>query len=737
MLILCGWIGLGQAQNLKQCLKYGEECMNAGDYHQAITFYEKALEFDSASIDVLNKYAGALYAYNYYEKALYYYDKVAKKGNGKLYPESIYYKALLQKNLGLYREAIITWKQVKKVLGRKAKSYYGLKSKQEMKACNWAYKSRNDSTDWEIKPAEFNTEDSEFSPLIFGEDQFISSMKARETKAQVVLDDDYRIQIYKKEGSDFTALDSIINSTIGDNGEAVFSADGKRMYFTRCIEEEPCHIYISRYKGGKWTKPDKLGVVNDNKSSSVQPFLFEDNGQEYLLFSSDREGTIGGLDIWYSEVRYDGNEYSQPKNLGKIVNTPDDEVSPYYNIIEKRLYFSSSWHYGYGGMDVFSSNGSMGGRFSKPRNLGKPVNSLANDIYYKKVDLFKAQLSSNRTGSLSQTHGNCCNDVYIVELPQDEPEQEKYQDLEDLNRHLPVTLYFHNDRPNPNTVDTFTTLNYLTTYDRYHDMIPEYKQKYSAGLKGQKAEDARSDIEDFFFNRVDKGVEDLELFTRLLLVELQKGQKIEMTVQGYASPLAKTEYNVKLTYRRISSMINYLKSYDNGKLKPYIEGTSPDGGSLSFIQIPFGEYTADQTTSDNPNDQKNSVYSRKAAQERKIEIQSVQIKNESDSTYAEIHFDKEVHDFGVLNQPDKLEHTFTYENTGQEDLTIESAISSCECVTIDFEKVTLKPGEKSTIRVEFDPSEQSGKNMYSFIIKNNGFPKEKVLSVTADVVIEE
>ncbi len=734
VLILCGWMSLGQAQSLKQCLKYGEESMRAGDYHQAITFYEKALNYDSASIDVLNKYAGALYAYNNYPKALYYYTKVANKGKGKIYPESIYYKALLQKNMGMYRESITTWKQVKKVLGRKSKSYYGLKSRQEMKACNWAYKSRKDSSDWEIKPADFNTEDSEFSPLMVGDEQYISSMKARETKAQVVLDEDYRIQIYKKEGSGFTALDSVINSVTGDNGEAVFSEDGKRLYFTRCVGEEPCQIYIARKNGDSWSNPDKLGVVNQKGKSSVQPFVFSNSGKEYLLFSSNRDGGQGGLDIWFSEVSNNGNQYSEPKNLGKIVNSPDDEISPYYNVIEKRLYFSSTWHYGYGGMDVFSSNGTLGGKFSKPRNLKKPVNSVANDIYYKKTDLFKAQLSSNRTGSLSQTHGNCCNDVYIVELPQDEPEKEEYKDLEDLNRHLPVTLYFHNDRPNPNTLDTFTTLNYLTTYNRYHDMIPEYKQKYSAGLKGQKAEDSRSDIEDFFFNKVDKGVEDLELFTRLLLVELEKGQKIEMTVQGYASPLAKTEYNVKLTYRRISSMINYLKEYDNGRLRPYIDGTSSDGGSLSFIQIPFGEYTADQTTSDNPNDQKNSVYSRKAAQERKIEIQSVQIKNESDSTYAEIHFDSEVYDFGVLNSLEKLEHTFTYTNTGKENLSVESVESECPCVTIDFEKTTLKPGEKASFKISFDPSQQKGKNMYPIKVTNNGFPKEKVLSVTADIL---
>src|SRR5690606_28269842 len=119
--------------------------------------------------------------------------------------------------------------------------------------------------------------------------------------------------------------------------------------------------------------------------------------------------------------------------------------------------------------------------------------------------------------------------------------------LEDLNKYLPVTLYFHNDCPNPRTRDTVTNLNYLTTYDDYVELIPKYQEEYSKGLSDEQAVEAELDISDFFKDYVKKGVSDLELFTKLLLIELQKGTEIEMTVRGFASPLAKTDYNVKLT----------------------------------------------------------------------------------------------------------------------------------------------------------------------------------------------
>jgi hypothetical protein len=180
-------------------------------------------------------------------------------------------------------------------------------------------------------------------------------------------------------------------------------------------------------------------------------------------------------------------------------------------------------------------------------------------------------------------------------------------------------------------------VNYLTSYEDYRKLLPEYQKEYANGLSGVKAEDAREDIESFFIEFVDQGVKDLYLFRDLLLEELKKGARIKVTVQGFASPLHKTAYNVNLTKRRISSFMNYLRNFENGVFVPYLDGTAENGGFVIFVQVPFGEYTANQLTSDNVNDQRNSVYSRAAAIERKIEIQSVEsIQKDSLAFYTEI-----------------------------------------------------------------------------------------------------
>ena len=93
-------------------------------------------------------------------------------------------------------------------------------------------------------------------------------------------------------------------------------------------------------------------------------------------------------------------------------------------------------------------------------------------------------------------------------------------------------------------------------------------------------------------------------------------------MKGYASPLAKSNYNVNLTKRRIASFTNYLRQYEDGKMVPYLNGTASNGATLSILKIPYGEYLASREVSANSNDQRNSVYSVKAGLERKIEVLS-------------------------------------------------------------------------------------------------------------------
>jgi len=303
--------------------------------------------------------------------------------------------------------------------------------------------------------------------------------------------------------------------------------------------------------------------------------------------------------------------------------------------------------------------------------------------------------------------------------------------LVDLNKRLPVTLYFHNDWPDPKTTSPTTKINYIDNYHAYRALIPTYEKEYSKGLTGEKAEDAKEDIDDFFTQKVDQGVKDLELFRDLMLEELNKGVALELTIKGFASPLAKTAYNVNLTKRRIMSLKNYLYNYDNGVFRPYMDRTAKNGAYLKFKEIPFGEYKADTLISDNLNDLKNSVYSRSASLARKIEIQSVNILSKDSSNV--IDAQTSIYHFGKIPATLPVKTVFKVKNVSDKLVNFQRATVNCECIKVEYSKETLQPGETADVTVGFDPEKKHGnvvETIQLHTIESN-LPEEIV--ITAEV----
>jgi len=184
---------------------------------------------------------------------------------------------------------------------------------------------------------------------------------------------------------------------------------------------------------------------------------------------------------------------------------------------------------------------------------------------------------------------------------------------------LPLTLYFDNDKPRyVQKMDTTVTLTYGQTYERYLRRQPTFKNGYAKNLAGGAVWVAHEEIDNFFKDEVVKGWDDLQEFSGLLLPYLEEGNKIEIIVEGYASPLAPGDYNKRLTKRRISSVINQLKAWSNGTLADYL-----DQGFLIVKEDPKGEETAGETISDSEKDRRASVYSPKASRERRVRITDV------------------------------------------------------------------------------------------------------------------
>lgn len=703
--------------DLKRYLELGEDRFKKGDYIHALKYYDQAMRLDSTAIHTLWAYAEVQRAYKDYRKAEYYYGEIFKREGTEIFPYSLLYFGLMQKQNGKYDEAIETFKRAKKVYRKEMKGYLYVKSKREFESCLWAKSQIKDTSKliFEHLPEHINTKDAEFGHRLNKNTLLFSSLKADSIgDGGEVYASSYKTRLYTSEiqSDEFGKVERIDDLVLDQlsTGNGSWSLDGTRFYFSLCRDDNfnyRCKIMVAEYADGRFTALDSLGpIINEPGFNTTMPFIGNWDGEEVLFYASDRSDGKGGMDIWYSFI-VKGNQFKKPQNI-KRINSIDNELSPFWDAASKTLYFSSSWHDGFGGFDIFASRHENNG-FEDPKNLGIPFNSPANDLYYFHSSTGDTSFfSSNRLGTNYSKNPTCCSDIFLLRKPIDPPLITMKETLEDLNKRLPVTLYFHNDIPNPRSWDTTSTVNYIDSYSDYTAMMDKYKKEYSKGLVGTKSEDAKDDIEDFFIQFVDQGVKDLFLFRDLLLDELQKGRRIQMTVKGFASPLAKTEYNVNLTKRRIASLVNYLQTFDGGVFSPYLDHVSPDGGQLMVVQIPFGEYQADQLISDNPNDVQNSVYSRAAAMERKIEIQSVDVIRQGDSLSTIYRVSPPLADFGTLKHGQMVDVVYEIFNEGDNPIAIQNLRIPCDCNTVELSSEQIASGNSISVKLTFDPTLYSG-----------------------------
>lgn len=725
---------------LTKYLKTADEKYQKGDYYYALDLYSKAMEIDSNTIDILWKVAEAHRAYKDYRKAEYYYAKVHEREMGAMYPSSLLQLGLMQKQNGKYDAAIETFKRAKKKYSKGKRDYLYSKAKQELESTLWA-KSMSDiyeKGDLIRLPETVNTKNSEFGHGFVNGELVFSSLRADSiSENEEVYEKFYTTNIYRSQFEDGRYLPSerwdVFYNENSNAGNGALSLDKKRLYFSSCKDVNgisyQCKILVAKYHNGKWGLIDTLGeIINAPGANTTMPAIGEMDGEEVLFFCSDSEKeTKGGLDLFYTTIK-NGNQFGKVKAL-RALNSIDNEVSPFWDTKNKRLYFSSTWYNGFGGFDVFYSD-YRNGQFGEIQNAGQPVNSPANDLYYfNQHDT--AFVTSNRVGVLYSKNITCCSDIFAIILPEKTPPPTPKETLEELNKRLPVTLYFHNDVPNPRSWDTVTPLNYMTTYDEYTEMLPRYQKEYAAGLSGEKAEDAKEDIEIFFTEYVDQGVKDLALFRDLLLEELQKGARIKIAVRGFASPLAKTDYNVNLTKRRISSLINHLREYQGGIFVPYINGTASNNGRVLFEYVPFGEYNANQLISDNPNDTKNSVYSRAAASERKIEIQSVTYIDKQE--VFPITVSKPVFNAGVLQSGAKIIAEFDLKNTSENSVELNPVTNPNKYTTVSIDKNSLQPGEIAKAKIELNTDGFIGHTVKTIYVPVNGLTENIRLIVTMEL----
>ena len=185
------------------------------------------------------------------------------------------------------------------------------------------------------------------------------------------------------------------------------SKDGKDLYLYSSADYDGI-IYTSRFENGTWSPIVKLNDNINTKYWESHATISHDNKK--LYFTSNRKGTFGGLDIYVSN-RDSTGDWGPAVNLGPVINTPYNEESPFLSDDDKTLFFSSRGHFNMGGYDIFYSTLLDNGEWSVPLNVGYPLNTTDDDVFFKPMhEGYEGYMARELPGGFGK------QDIYHIEI---------------------------------------------------------------------------------------------------------------------------------------------------------------------------------------------------------------------------------------------------------------------------------------------------------------------------------
>lgn len=387
---------LGTSVNAQSYIDKAEVQFDLHAYDLALDNYKKAYEEDKTCNDCMFKIGECYRNMNNNIDAFNWFARIPKD-----YDMPAYHFAFgtVLKKLGRFEEASDQFKLYARYNNEDGMHY--------AEGCSYAEQIISNTEVRHVDHLDVNSNSDDFSAAVFDGNLIFSSYRTDIDKSA---SKDYSL-LYKSDQFGVSLLQDVF---LGDINVASLSLD----------EEESTSAYHKHHYMDGYSQ-----IQNDDKSGSIHfakldsranflketpfsynsveysnafPYLAKDNS--YMIFSSNMPGGIGGFDLYISYRTEIG--WTEPLNLGTLVNTPGNEISPM--VEAEQLFFSSDYHHGLGGYDIFSSE-FRDGYYTYPKNMGKGINSPEDDMYpyYDlKTDLF--YFSSNRMGG----HGNL--DIYAA-----------------------------------------------------------------------------------------------------------------------------------------------------------------------------------------------------------------------------------------------------------------------------------------------------------------------------------
>lgn len=543
----------------------------------------KKKSVDETQTLITNKLAKAYRLAKDYSNSEKWYAKAVENPNDK-FPNAAYYYGCALINNAKYAEAKLVFEELIKKRNSKEDPISKLAEK-KVKDCVYGLREglEQRTPTIQLMQDEINSGTSSFGMMYYnGGLLFASSKEVHPYNSDIYI-------IKEDEDGNLSApqrFEGEANSSEVE-GAAVFSEDGQTLFFTRVDRSNPdnINIYILRNFNGNWLKPFKLGKnVNVEGYKSMMPCLGGDG--KTLYFASNRPGGYGGMDIWKTKIN-DMGKATEPVNLGKNVNTSQDEITPFYHTGSKTLYFSTDGRVGFGGFDVFKSTFNiLTDTWNTADNLGPSVNGSMDDTYFIwGEDMKDGYLTSDRETCKSCDSSEIisihCNKIYRVNNPDFKIKIEGY--VYDMESNLPVPyseIHFKDIR------GVLEDL-YITTDEdgHYEATLLENNEYFIKSIKEGYFADAmvkstmgmvrpRSILSNFYLQKISsneieiKGIEydfdsaNLRDKSKVILndiVQLLKlNSNLKVEIRSHTDSRGNPDYNIDLSQRRAQNVVEYL-----------------------------------------------------------------------------------------------------------------------------------------------------------------------------------
>lgn len=383
-----------------------------GHLEQAATLLKQCIESDPDYVDAYLSLGGVYSDLRNYQLSIDYFEKAFPRDPGYTIESKLPYSINLAR-LGQFEKALAA---ITEYLDKKPPSNStALKAAEYRKKCYAfavEYARQHPAGDYVFAPRNagdaINTTQSEYFPSLT-----IDGKELVFTRRLGNNEDFFSSHLKEKNWEKAAPVPGEVNTPLNEGAQNI-SQDGQWLVFTGCNRPDgfgSCDIYISYLTPDGWGEAINLGGKINSDQWDSQPCLSPDKRD--LYFASRRLGGLGGCDIYVCHLQPNGR-WGEPENLGPSVNTPGDEQCPFIHADNQTLYFTSNYWPGYGDEDLFYTRKGPGGDWSKPVNLGYPINTIDREgTLFITADGKTAYYASDKT----DTKGGL--DIYSFELRED------------------------------------------------------------------------------------------------------------------------------------------------------------------------------------------------------------------------------------------------------------------------------------------------------------------------------